>query len=101
MLLKIFNMGHKMKEKKRFSKSYKDHEIISHTEDLFKDHKKGLKTQPVINGSGAFSTRGGELYSMALTGFAALKERKNQRNYESSLKNQPNCSGENCKIYRE
>ena len=50
-----------------------NHKNISHKEDLYKDHKKGFKTQPVINGSGAFSAGGGELYSLALTGIAALK----------------------------
>merc|ERR1711954_185841 len=76
MLLKIFNMGRDMKEKKRFRESYMNHENISHKEDLYKDHKKGNKTRPVINGSGAFSAGGGELYSLVLTGIVALKEGK-------------------------
>ena len=42
----------------------------------YKDHKKGHKTRPVINGSGAFSAGGGELYSLVLTGITALKEGK-------------------------
>ena len=50
-----------------------NHKNISHKEDLYKDHKKGFKTQPVISGSRAFSAGGGELYSLALTGIAALK----------------------------
>ena len=73
MMLKIFNMGQSVMEKKRFRESYMNHKNISHKEDLYKDHKKGFKTQPVINGSGAFSAGGGELYSLALTGIAALK----------------------------
>ena len=44
ILLKIFNMGKNEKEMKRFRESYMKHENISHTEDWFKDHKKGLKT---------------------------------------------------------
>ena len=44
MLLKIFNSGKNEKEKKRFREAYMNHENISHKEDLFKDHKKGLKT---------------------------------------------------------
>merc|ERR1711954_84279 len=76
MLLKIFNMGQNMKEKKRFRESYMNHENISHKEDLYKDHKKGNKTRPVINGSGAFSAGGGELYSLVLTSITALKEDK-------------------------
>ena len=72
MLLKIFNIGKNEKEKKRFREAYLNHENISHKEELFKDHKKGLKTRPVINGSGAFSAGGGELYSMTLAGIAYL-----------------------------
>ena len=74
MMLKIFNMGRSMKEKKRFRESYMKQENISHKEDLFKDHKKGLKTRPVINGSGSLSAGGGILYSLILSGIAALKE---------------------------
>ena len=44
MMLKIFNMGQSVREKKRFRESYKNHKNISHKEDLYKDHKKGLKT---------------------------------------------------------
>ena len=73
MMLKILNMGQSVREKKRFRESYMNHKNISHKEDLYKDHKKGFKTRPVINGSGAFSAGGGELYSLALTGIAALK----------------------------
>merc|ERR1711954_25971 len=76
MLLKIFNMGQNMKEMKCFRESYLNHENISHKEDLYKDHKKGHKTRPVINGSGAFSAGGGELYCLVLTGITALKEGK-------------------------
>ena len=65
-----------MKEKKRFRESYMKHGNISHKEDLFKDHKKGYKTRPVINGSGSFSAGGGELYSLILSGIAALKDGK-------------------------
>ena len=61
MMLKIFNMGRNVKEKKRFRESYMKHGNISHKEDLFKDHKKGYKTRPVINGSGSFSAGGEEL----------------------------------------
>ena len=61
MMLKIFNMGQNMKEKKRFRESYMKHENISHKEDLYKDHKKGFKTRPVINGSGACSSGRGRL----------------------------------------
>ena len=76
MMLKIFNMGRNMKEKKRFRESYMKHGNISHKEDLYKDHKKGYKTRPVINGSGSFSAGGGELYSLILSGIAALKDGK-------------------------
>ena len=69
----VKNMGQSVREKKRFRESYMNHENIRHKEDLFKDHKKGFKTYPVINSSGAFSAGGGELYSLALTGIAALK----------------------------
>ena len=76
MMLKIFNMGRSMKEKKRFRESYMKHGNIRHKEDLYKDHKKGYKTRPVINGSGSFSAGGGELYSLILSGIAALKDGK-------------------------
>merc|ERR1711954_450128 len=76
MMLKIFNMGRNMKEKKRFRESYMKHGNISHKEDLYKDHKKGYKTRPVINGSGSFSAGGGELYSLILSGIAALRDGK-------------------------
>ena len=49
---------------------------ISHKEDLFKDHKKGLKTRPVINGTGSFLAGGGEIYSMTLAGIATLRDGK-------------------------
>ena len=75
MMLKIFNMGRSMKEK-RFRESYMKHKNISHKEDLFRDHKKGYKTCPEINGSGSFSAGGGELYSLVLSGIAALKDGK-------------------------
>merc|ERR1711954_8714 len=74
MMLKIFNMGRSMKEKKRFRESNMKHGNISHKEDLYKDHKKGFKTRPVINGSGSFSAAGGELYSLLLSGISALKD---------------------------
>ena len=76
MMLKIFNMGCSRKGKKRFRESYMKHENSSHKEDLYKDHKKGYKTRPVINGSGSFSAGGGELYSLILSGIAALKDGK-------------------------
>ena len=49
------------------------HKNISHKEDQYKDHKNGFKTRPVINGSGSFSAGGGVLYSLVLSGIAALK----------------------------
>merc|ERR1711954_309535 len=75
-MLKIFNMGQSLNEKKRFRESYMKHENISHKEKMFKDHKKGFKTRPVINGSGSFSPGGGELYSLVFSGIAALKDGK-------------------------
>ena len=80
MLLKIFNMGQNMKEKKRFRESYMNHEKSSHKDDIFKDHKKGLKIQPVINGSGVFPARGGELYSVVPTQLQIPKKERNQYN---------------------
>ena len=76
MMLKIFIIRQSAREKKRFRESYMNHKNISHKEDFYKDNKKGFKTRPVINGSGSFSAGGVELYSLALTGIAALKERK-------------------------
>merc|ERR1712081_105570 len=73
---KIFNLGQDPKQKQRFRESYLNNQNISHKEDLFKDHKKGLKTRPVINGTGSFMAGGGELYSMTLAGIAALKDGK-------------------------
>ena len=46
MMLKIFNLGQDPKQKQRFRESYLNNQNISHKEDLFKDHKKGLKTRP-------------------------------------------------------
>ena len=68
MMLKIFNMGQCVKEKKRFRESYMHHENIS--------HKNGFKIRPVINGSGAFSAGGGKLYSLDKNGIAAFTEGK-------------------------
>merc|ERR1711954_444673 len=48
--------------------------VISRT--CTKTTKKGYKTRPVINGSGSFSAGGGELYSLILSGIAALKDGK-------------------------
>merc|ERR1711954_633039 len=48
--------------------------VISRT--CTKTTKKGFKTRPVINGSGSFSAGGGELYSLVLSGIAALKDGK-------------------------
>ena len=76
MMLKIFNLGQDPKQKQRFRESYLNNQNISHKEDLFKDHKKGLKTRPVINGTGSFMAGGGELYSMTLAGIATLKDGK-------------------------
>merc|ERR1711954_471406 len=53
MMLKIFNMGRSMKEKKRFWESYMKHGNISHKEDLFKDHKN-------INSSGFMNNNSGD-----------------------------------------
>ena len=74
MMLKIFNLGQVPKQKRKFRESYLNNQNISHQEDLFKDHKKGLKTRPVINETGSFSAGGGELYSMTLAGIATLKD---------------------------
>ena len=73
MILKIINLGQNPKQKQRFRESYLSNQIISHKEDLF---KKGLKTRPVINGTGSFLAGGGELYSMTLAGIATLKDGK-------------------------
>ena len=58
MMLKIFNLGQDPKQKQRFRELYLNNQNISHKEDLFKDHKKGLKTRPVINGTGSFMAGG-------------------------------------------
>merc|ERR1711954_425611 len=76
MMLKIFNLGQDSKQKQRFRESYLNNQNISYKEDLLKDHKKGLKSRPVINGTGSFMAGGGELYSMTLAGIATLKDGK-------------------------
>ena len=73
-MLKIFNLGQDPKQKQIFRELYLNNQNISQKEDLFKDHKKGLKTRPVINGMGSFMAGGGELYSMTLAGLVTLKD---------------------------